>query len=109
MFLAGFFGGPKSPLLDSTDSASYDWTTPSNLAGHQSGKSAEGSINALATSDDQASSVFDPNSRAYPFMIALVVINGVFVVGILAAILMYFSRSRKQSSYVSTGAKNAPR
>lgn len=84
----------------------------SSGSGYQSGKNtehvAEGTL-ATDTNGDQAASVFDTSSRAFPFMICLVVINGIFAVGVLIALFIYLSRSGRQAPYVSTGAKSAPK
>lgn len=84
----------------------------SSGSGYQSGKNAEHFADGTLASDtngDQGASVFDPSSRAYPFMIALVVINGIFAVSVLIALFIYLSRSGRQAPYVSTGANNAPK
>lgn len=48
--------------------------------------------------DGHIVSIFDPHSRGFPFMVALVMINGIFVIGALGAVFIYLLKFKKQKN-----------
>lgn len=120
----GFFGGPPSPIVQEFQSIVTDVWAQINSGYYSSNTSTDSSkarvkgIKAVSSDDDDDDVVntapvlsFDSKSKSFPATIALIVINSILVVGILAAIFMYSRRTRraKSSQYVAAGAHNAPK
>ncbi|KLO14258.1 hypothetical protein SCHPADRAFT_889391 [Schizopora paradoxa] len=120
-----FFGGPASPIVQEFESIVADVWNQIN-SGYYADKgstytstgSSKSGVKAVSSDDDDevVSNTapvlsFDPKSKSFPATIALIVINGILVVGILAAIVMYMRRTKREKNlrYVAAGAHNAPK
>ncbi len=118
--LTGFFGGPPSPIVAEFQSIVVDvWNQINSGYYNDKGSSYTGTgtsksnVAAVSSDDNDNAPVLSLNSKskAFPITVALIVINSILVVGILAAVFLYMRRTRdaKTVQYVAAGAHNAPK
>ena len=65
--------------------------------------SSKSGVKAVSSDDDVVPNTspvlsFDPKSKSFPATIAIIVINSILVVAILAAIVLYMRRTKREKS-----------